>query len=257
MGRPPPPRTHRIFPPPVVRVNHMAGRVWELGGMGQKKLGAVGAILSLMLTTGAASQPAAAASRAGSGRTPSPLSASLCRLGFASIPMTPLASGHHMVEVSVNGRAGAFLVDTGAGVTIVHTPSLESFGLAPAAGGHAAGTLTGVVPFAPVAVARFAIGGTATQMSRIYAMDLSHIVETIAATTRQPIQGLIGQDVMRAQEAIIDVEHSVLYLKTVDASRADPALCNDETAPAGTAIAKVVGNGALQPPAVGLVVSRE
>lgn len=225
--------------------------------MGQKRLGAVGAILSLMLTTGAASHPAMAASRAGSARTPPPLSASLCRLGFASIPMTPLASGHHMVEVSVNGRSGAFLVDTGAGVTIVHTPSLESFGLAPAAGGQAAGTVTGVVPFAPVAVAGFAIGGTATQMSRIYAMDLSHIVETIAATTRQPIQGLIGQDVMRDQQAIIDVEHSVLYLKTVEAPGAGPALCRDETAPADRAIAQAADSGALQPPAVGLVVNRE
>src|SRR3546814_21115220 len=61
-------------------------------------------------------------------------------------------------------------------------------------------------------------------------MDLSHIVRAIAATNQQPIQGLIGQDVMRDQQAIIDFENSVLYLKTVDGLDADIGPC-DEDAP--------------------------
>src|SRR3546814_16823088 len=96
--------------------------------------------------------------------------------------MTALPGGHHMVRVTVNGRVGSFLVDTGAGVTIVHAPYLKSFGLGLAAGGRAAGTLTGVVQFTPVDVARFAIGDTSTQLSRIYAMDLSHIVRDRKST---------------------------------------------------------------------------
>src|SRR3546814_11230374 len=106
-----------------------------------------------------------------------------------------------MGRVTVNGRVGSFLVDTGAGVTIVHAPYLKSFGLGLAAGGRAAGTLTGVVQFTPVDVARFAIGDTSTQLSRIYAMALSHIVRAIPAPKQQPNQGLIGQDVMRKQQA--------------------------------------------------------
>ena len=205
--------------------------------MGQIKLGAFGAILSLMLVGCAALPPAEAARRTDSVAT-SPLSAPLCRLGFASIPMTALPSGHHMVEVNVNGRIGAFLVDTGAGLTIVHAPYLKAFGLSASGGGRAAGALTGVVKLTPVDVARFAIGGTDTQLSQIYAMDLSHIVKAIKATTRQPIQGLIGQDVMRDQKAVIDVEHSVLYLKTVDQPNADTAPCDEDAAPAETAIAQ-------------------
>ena len=110
--------------------------------MGQIKLGAFGAILSLMLVGCAALPPAEAARRTDSVAT-SPLSAPLCRLGFASIPMTALPSGHH-----------------------------------------------------------------------------------------------IGQDVMRDQKAVIDVEHSVLYLKTVDQPNADTAPCDEDAAPAETAIAQ-------------------
>lgn len=206
--------------------------------MGQIKLGAFGAIFSLMLTGCAALPPAEAARRPDSAAL-SPLSAPLCRLGFASIPMTALPSGHHMVRVNLNGRIGSFLVDTGAGITIVHAPYLKAFGLSATGGGRAAGALTGVVTLTPVDVARFAIGGTDTQLTRIHAMDLSHIVKAIKATTRQPIQGLIGQDVMRDQKAIIDVEHSVLYLKTVDAPGPNNAPCGGEAPQAPTTVAHV------------------
>src|SRR3546814_2209124 len=153
--------------------------------MGHNKLTAAGACFSLMLMTGAALYPAVAARRTDSAIAQAPLSASLCRLGFESIPMTALPSGHHMVRVTVNGRVGSFLVDTGAGVTIVHAPYLKSFGLGLAAGGRAAGTLTGVVQFTPVDVARFAIGDTSTQLSRMYAMDMSHKVRAIAASKQK------------------------------------------------------------------------
>lgn len=218
--------------------------------MRQIKLGAIGAVFSLMLTGCAALPPAETARRSDSA-APSPLSAPLCRLGFAPIPMTALPSGHHMVEVNVNGRIGSFLLDTGAGITIVHAPYLKAFGLLATAGGRAAGTLTGEVRLTPVDVARFAIGGTDTQLSQIYAMDLSHIVKAIRATTQQPIQGLIGQDVMRDQKAIIDVEHSVLYLKTVDGADPGSVPCGDNAPQSRTAIAHAGHVESSEPPRMG------
>jgi hypothetical protein len=189
------------------------------------------------MLTGCAALPPAEVTRRIDSAVPSPLSAPLCRLGFAPIPMTALPSGHHMVRVNVNGRMGSFLVDTGAGLTIVHAPYVKAFGLSATADGRPARTLTGIVQVTPMDVARFAIGGTDTQLSRIYAMDLSHLVKAIGATTRQPIQGLIGQDVMRDQKAIIDVEHSVLYLKTVHALEPDRIPCGDDAPRPQTAVA--------------------
>jgi hypothetical protein len=101
-----------------------------------------------------------------------------------------------------------------------------------------------------VDVARFAIGGTRTHLTRIYAMDLSYIVNAIEASTHQPIQGLIGQDVMRDQKAVIDVEQSVLYLKSVEAPDAGIAPCGKDAALPETIIAQAADDGGpLQPPA--------
>lgn len=166
-----------------------------------------GALASTLLLAAAAhaAAPAAAAVAA-------------CRPGFSPIPMKALASGHHAVSVMLNGKPAAFLVDTGAGATIIHAPYLARFALSPASAPGTASNVSGKVRFDQVAVTAFAVGGTRTRLSRIYAMDLSYLVDAINLSSSDPIQGLVGQDVLRDQKAVIDVDKSILYLADPDAS---------------------------------------
>ena len=150
-------------------------------------------------------------------------SAPACRPGFAPIKMTALASGHHSVSVMLNGKPAAFLVDTGAGATIIHTPSLERFALSRDAGAGTATNPTGKLRFDPVAVQGFAVGSTKTRLSKIYAMDISYLVDAVSAASPQRIEGLVGQDVLRDQKAIVDLDQSILYLADPDATCAGPS----------------------------------
>lgn len=162
-------------------------------------------------------------------------SAPACRPGFAHIPMTALASGHHSVSVMLNGKPASFLVDTGAGATIIHTPYLARFALSRGKG-TAAGTATnptGKLRFDPVAVQKFAVGGTRTRLSKIYAMDISYLVDAVSASSPERIEGLVGQDVLRDQKAIVDLDQSVLYLADPDAT------CGDTHGPIVAAIPPV------------------
>src|SRR5688572_4976064 len=151
-------------------------------------------------------------------------SAPACRPGFSPIPMKALASGHHSVAVMLNGKPAAFLVDTGAGATIIHAPYLNRFALSTAAGAGTATNASGKLRFDPVAVNAFAVGGTRTRLSKIYAMDISYLVEAVSASSPQPIEGLVGQDVLRDQKAVVDLDKSILYLADPDATcREQPA----------------------------------
>jgi hypothetical protein len=143
-------------------------------------------------------------------------SAPFCLPGFTGIKMTALASGHHSVSVTLNGKPATFLVDTGAGATIIHAPYVRGFALAPAAGAGLASNASGRIRFDPVAVDAFAVGGTRTRLARMYAMDLSYLVDAVSAASTQRIQGLIGQDVLRDQKAVIDVDQAMLYLANTD-----------------------------------------
>ncbi len=87
----------------------------------------------LIACTAAAPVSSAAATRT--------VAQALCALGYSSIPLRSLPSGHHIVDVSLNGRLATFVVDTGAGRTVIHRPYLETFGLQ--AGGGAIGTAIG------------------------------------------------------------------------------------------------------------------
>ena len=157
-------------------------------------------------------------------------SAPACRPGFSPIPMTALASGHHSVSVILNGKPAAFLVDTGAGATIIHTPYLKRFALSRGDGAGVATNPTGKLRFDPVAVQGFAVGGTRTRLNKIYAMDISYLVDAVSAASPQPIEGLVGQDVLRDQKAIVDLDKSILYLADPDAT------CPDSTGPIVAAV---------------------
>jgi hypothetical protein len=145
--------------------------------------------------------------------------------------MTALASGHHSVAIMLNGKPGIFLIDTGAGATIIHTPYLAKFALAPAAAAGIAASGGGKASYEPISIDALTVGGARTRLNRIYAMDLSYLVDAVSASSVQPIEGLIGQDVLRDQKATIDMDQSILYLAS-----ADPAL-RPSCQPSGPAIA--------------------
>lgn len=148
----------------------------------------------------------------GAAATPT-VAQALCALGYSSIPLRTLPSGHHVVEVALNGRPATFVVDTGAGRTVIHQPYASRFGLQ--AGGGPVGTAIGAggsTAVSRVEISDLTIASTRTALSGIFALDLSHVVKALEPIVGSPVHGIIGQDIMQAQHAIIDVQQARLYL---------------------------------------------
>ncbi len=182
----------------------------------------VPALPALAALFGSASFLGACASiqpQAGTAAAPTAAQA-LCALGYSQIPLRTLPTGHHIANVTVNGRPATFVVDTGAGRTVIHRPHTETFGLAVARGpqGTAIGA-GGATAINQVRVNEFTIASTRTAQSSIFAMDLSHVVQALDPIAGSPVHGIVGQDIMQAQQAIIDVQHERLYLKPLGGER--------------------------------------
>ncbi|MEO1922769.1 MAG: retropepsin-like aspartic protease [Sphingomonadaceae bacterium] len=144
----------------------------------------------------------------------------LCALGYISIPLRTLASGHHIVAGSINGVPATFVVDSGAGRTVVHSPYVAQFFLDTSSGEQ--GTAIGAGGSTAVSAApirELMISTTRTSLERVYAMDLTHVVNALDSLAGDPIHGIVGQDVMQAQHAIIDVQEARLYLKPIEVER--------------------------------------
>lgn len=148
----------------------------------------------------------------------------LCLLGFAAVPVRNVRPGHQLVEATINGVTGDFVLDTGANVTVVSTAQAERFGLSVEGGGllgsgpaRIAGS-TGTAR--QVRVDSFALGQVAIRQRQVLIADLGQLLGVLGQASGREVSGIIGQDVLEEHRAIIDVPRPMLYLMEDDR---DPA----------------------------------
>jgi hypothetical protein len=178
------------------------------------------------------------------GRSPPPLrpglsdsvEQALCQLGFTAVPLAELRSGHHLVQVTLNGRPATFVVDTGANVTVLDAALAETFGLKPRLGlrGAAVG-LGGSTGARQWSVEELRIGPVPVRQGTIVTADLSQVTGALSRLSDDPVVGIIGQDVMKAHQAVIDVAGPTLHLVEAETEPARGAGQNcgpDEAEPA-------------------------
>lgn len=145
----------------------------------------------------------------------------LCLLGFTAVPVREIGTGHHLVEATINGRTGAFVLDTGANMSVIDLSHLGDFGLSPGSGdlGGAIGIGAGGQA-RRVSIDSFTIGPVDVRQNRIVTSDLGQLLTVLGQSTGTTVNGIIGQDVLGEHRAMIDVARPMLYLMEADR---DPA----------------------------------
>lgn len=139
----------------------------------------------------------------------------LCLLGFSAVPVRKVDPGHQLIEASINGHKGNFVLDTGANVTVINASQAERFGLS--SGGALRG-LGGTPPVGAsgdahqIAIDSFKIGPITVRQSRVVTADLGQLLAALSKISGSQVSGIIGQDVLNEQRAIIDVARPMLYL---------------------------------------------
>ena len=138
----------------------------------------------------------------------------LCLLGFSHVPVRNVSPGHQLVEATINGVTGDFVLDTGANVTVVSTGEAARFGLTAEAGGLLG---SGPARFAgtsgtarQVGVDSFALGPIAIRQQRVLIADLGSLLSALAQGSGRVLSGVIGQDVLEEHRAVIDVQRPML-----------------------------------------------
>ena len=109
--------------------------------------------------------------------------------------------------VTVNGRAaGWFVVDTGAGISLLDTEVAKNFGLSPERAGAPAGKKPGGITLHPVAF--LGVGGLTLSNHLIAAGDLS----SVSRGANRKIAGVVGGDVWGAVPFTVDYWNDQLVL---------------------------------------------
>jgi hypothetical protein len=168
---------------------------------------------------------AAAACEAPAGPTPNyrPQEAgsvdhALCLLGFSAVPLRRTrGTGHHLVEATLNGRRGLFVLDTGANMSVLDSEHVAAFGLAGAA--SSPGGALGIgnrLNARQVSIQSLRLGPIRVRQRRMVITDLGQLTEALSPLAGGQVHGLIGQDVLNEHRAVIDVSRPLLYLIEAD-----------------------------------------
>ncbi|HYJ37862.1 MAG TPA: retropepsin-like aspartic protease [Chitinophagaceae bacterium] len=140
----------------------------------------------------------------------------LSQKGYHAIPISENASGLLLISVKVNSTTGLFILDTGAGVSVVDSKHVELFNLiletaeTSFTGAGAGGQGLEVVPSKGN---RLEIGNHVISNFTLAVMSLEHVSQALAQLDcEEEFLGIIGVDILKPGKAIIDYSTMTLYL---------------------------------------------
>ena len=156
---------------------------------------------------------------------PARVASTLEAAGYSAIPMTRHGDAHLTVEARLNDVAGTFILDTGAGRTVVDRAAQSRFdeGRATVAGGQATGAGGSGLAIAALPGSRLRIGGYRDDAFTVRFLALDHVNAAFAHRGEAPVAGVIGADVLERGGALIDYPNMRLYLRNPDADGAAAA----------------------------------
>ncbi len=141
----------------------------------------------------------------------------LSRHGFRRFMMSRTQVGHLKLVGHLDGRPIDIVLDTGAAKTIVELSYCRSEGIAvsdtgqPGAPADGAGNIT--VSIYTLGDVRLTLEGLPVRSDGIFAIDMTYTNQKLMMKGADPIRAVLGQDVLRYHDAVIDFAALALFLK--------------------------------------------
>lgn len=138
----------------------------------------------------------------------------LLNKGYTKIKLKLTKTNHFEIKATINGVKGSFILDTGASSSCVGFEAIETFKLIAkdskikAAGAGATDMLTQLSKKNTLKIGKWKKDKVA-----LILFNLSHVNTALTTHNAQPVDGIIGADILKKSKAIIDYEKKYLYLK--------------------------------------------
>ena len=132
---------------------------------------------------------------------------------FVAIPFHREKSHHITVLARLAGRPARFIVDTGAGGTIIDSHAASQYKLKLSSASRKAGGVgSAAMRMNCVAKHDLTLLGLDLADTKLLALDLSHVNAGLKQAKVEPVVGVIGGDVLWRRHAVIDYERGCLLL---------------------------------------------
>lgn len=144
----------------------------------------------------------------------SALSTTLLANDYCIIPLQLTATRHMVASINIDNQLFNFLLDTGASHTCLHTEAAKRLTLTTTISEEKATGIGEVyLERLDTTVNSLTIGLCVIKDFALAIIDLSHVNQTIEKMGCEPIDGVLGADILLGYKAIIDYENNRLFLK--------------------------------------------
>jgi hypothetical protein len=132
---------------------------------------------------------------------------------FVLVPLTREKSHHITVEARLAGRPARFIVDTGAGGTIVDLSAAAEYKLKLRSRSKKGGGVGSIaMQMNSVAKHDLQLAGVDLSETKLLTMDLSHVNAGLKKAKVEPVVGVIGADILWRRHALIDYAKGLMLL---------------------------------------------
>lgn len=138
----------------------------------------------------------------------------LLEKGYTKVKLKLTKTNHFEIKAAINGVNGLFILDTGASNSCVGFEAIETFKLSAkdskvkAAGAGATDMLTQISKNNTLKMGKWKL-----QKVPLILFSLTHVNTALTMHNAQPVDGIIGADVLKKAKAIIDYDKKYVYLK--------------------------------------------
>ena len=133
--------------------------------------------------------------------------------GYNSEKLIFIETKHYLIEAKVNGIKGRFVLDTGASNSCICTSLEDKFKVISKESKEKASSANSEMTHTKISKSNIIQIGKWEDKINLITFDMSHINTALSEKKINPIDGIIGADVLKKSNAVIDYESNKLYLK--------------------------------------------
>ena len=133
--------------------------------------------------------------------------------GYTRVKLNFLKTKHYSLEANINGINGKFILDTGASNSCICSSLENNFNIISKETIEKASSATSEINNTKISKNNTIQIGKWENKMNLITFDMNHINNVIIEKQIDPIDGILGADILKKSKAILDYEKNKLYLK--------------------------------------------
>ena len=133
--------------------------------------------------------------------------------GYCSVKLVFLETKHYLIDAKINGIWGRFILDTGASNSCICISLEDKFKVISEDSKEKASSANSEMTHTKISKSNVIQIGKCEDKINLISFDMNHINNALSQKKVSPIDGIIGADILKKSQAVLDYKTNKLYLK--------------------------------------------